>query len=55
VGGVLVDVAGWRWVFLVNVPFVLLAAPLGLPGCPSHAERVCPRSTSPAWGSPPSR
>ena len=23
VGGVLVDVAGWRWVFLVNVPFVL--------------------------------
>ena len=29
VGGVLVDVAGWRWVFLVNVPFVLVAAPLG--------------------------
>ena len=29
VGGVLVDAAGWRWVFLVNVPFVLLAAPLG--------------------------
>ena len=29
VGGVLVDVAGWRWVFLVNVPFVLLAVPCG--------------------------
>jgi MFS family permease len=29
-GGVLVDVAGWRWVFLVNVPFVLLAAFFGL-------------------------
>ena len=28
-GGVLVELAGWRWVFLVNVPFVLLAAPLG--------------------------
>jgi EmrB/QacA subfamily drug resistance transporter len=29
VGGALVDVAGWQWVFLVNVPFVLVAAPLG--------------------------
>ena len=28
-GGVLVDVAGWRWVFLVNVPFVLLAGHVG--------------------------
>jgi MFS transporter, DHA2 family, multidrug resistance protein len=43
VGGALVDVAGWAWVFLVNVPFVLVAAPLGLrwlpesrrPGTPS--------------------
>jgi predicted MFS family arabinose efflux permease len=24
-----VDLAGWQWVFLVNVPFVLVAAPLG--------------------------
>jgi EmrB/QacA subfamily drug resistance transporter len=30
VGGALVDLAGWQWVFLVNVPFVLVAAPLGL-------------------------
>jgi EmrB/QacA subfamily drug resistance transporter len=43
VGGVLVDVAGWRWVFLVNVPFVLLAAPLGL--------RLLPESRRP--GAPP--
>ena len=43
VGGVLVDVAGWRWVFLVNVPFVLLAAPLG--------RRWLPESRRP--GAPP--
>src|SRR3954447_13635100 len=30
VGGVLVDVADWRWIFLVSVPFVLLAVPFGL-------------------------
>jgi EmrB/QacA subfamily drug resistance transporter len=30
VGGALVDAAGWQWVFLVNIPFVLVAAPLGL-------------------------
>jgi EmrB/QacA subfamily drug resistance transporter len=29
IGGALVDLAGWQWVFLVNVPFVLVAAPLG--------------------------
>jgi MFS family permease len=43
VGGVLVEVAGWRWVFLVNVPFVLLAAPLG--------RRWLPESRRP--GAPP--
>jgi len=43
VGGVIVDVADWRWVFLVNVPFVLVAAPLGL--------RWLPESRAP--GTPP--
>jgi MFS family permease len=43
VGGVLVDVAGWRWVFLVNIPFVLLAVPLG--------RRLLPESRRP--GVPP--
>jgi len=42
-GGVLIDLAGWRWVFLVNVPFVLIAAPLG--------RRWLPESTRP--GTPP--
>jgi EmrB/QacA subfamily drug resistance transporter len=43
VGGVLVDVAGWRWVFLVNVPFVLLAAPLGLRWLPESRRPGAPR------------
>ena len=42
VGGVLVDVAGWRWVFLVNVPFVLLAAPLGLRWLPESRRPGTP-------------
>ena len=43
VGGAIVDVAGWRWAFLVNVPFALVAAALGL--------RWLPRSRRP--GVPP--
>jgi EmrB/QacA subfamily drug resistance transporter len=42
VGGVLVDVAGWRWVFLVSVPFVLLAAPLGLRWLPESRRPGAP-------------
>ena len=42
VGGVLVDVAGWRWVFLVNVPFVLLAAPFGLRWLPESRRPGVP-------------
>jgi EmrB/QacA subfamily drug resistance transporter len=41
-GGVLVDLAGWRWVFLVNVPFVLLAAPLGLRWLPESRRPGAP-------------
>jgi DHA2 family multidrug resistance protein-like MFS transporter len=42
VGGVLVDVASWRWVFLVNVPFVLVAAPLGLRWLPESRRPGAP-------------
>jgi EmrB/QacA subfamily drug resistance transporter len=42
VGGVLVDVAGWRWVFLVNVPFVLLAVVLGLRWLPESRRPGVP-------------
>ena len=41
-GGVLVEVAGWRWVFLVNVPFVLVAAPLGLRWLPESRRPGTP-------------
>jgi EmrB/QacA subfamily drug resistance transporter len=41
-GGVLVDVAGWRWVFLVNVPFVLLAALFGLRWLPESRRPGAP-------------
>ena len=41
-GGLLVDVAGWRWVFLVNVPFVLLAALLGLRWLPESRRPGAP-------------
>ena len=42
VGGVLVDVAGWRWVFLVNVPFVLVAAFFGLRWLPESRRPGVP-------------
>ena len=42
VGGVLVDAAGWRWVFLVNVPFVLLAAALGFRSLPESRRPGAP-------------
>jgi EmrB/QacA subfamily drug resistance transporter len=42
VGGALVDAAGWRWVFLVNVPFVLLAAALGLRSLPESRRPGAP-------------
>ena len=42
VGGVLVDAASWRWVFLVNVPFVVLAAPLGLRWLPESRRPGAP-------------
>jgi EmrB/QacA subfamily drug resistance transporter len=43
VGGLLVDTLGWRWIFLVNVPFAIVAVPAG--------RRLLPESTRP--GTPP--
>ncbi len=42
-GGLLVDVASWRWVLFVNVPIgvaVVLAAPLVLPSVDGHGGRL---------------
>ena len=50
VGGVLVDVAGWRWVFLVNVPFVLLAAFFGLRWLPESRRPGVPPLDFPGVG-----
>jgi EmrB/QacA subfamily drug resistance transporter len=41
-GGVLVDAASWRWVFLVNVPFVLLAVPFALRWLPESRRPGVP-------------
>ena len=39
VGGALVDAWGWRWVFLLNVPIVLLAAAVTLRAVPGEEGR----------------
>jgi len=41
-GGLLVEVADWRWVFLVNVPFVLVAVPFGLRWLPESRRPGAP-------------
>ena len=41
-GGLLIDVADWRWVFLVNVPFVLVAVPFGLRWLPESRRPGVP-------------
>ena len=48
VGGWLVDVASWRWIFAINVPFVLITLVLVSPPCRS---RPAPRRDVPSTGS----
>ena len=42
IGGVLVDAASWRWVFLVNVPFALLTVPFALRWLPDSRRPGVP-------------
>ncbi|WP_055712872.1 MDR family MFS transporter [Streptomyces torulosus] len=38
-GGLIIDAAGWRWIFFVNVPVILLALALAWKVLPSSGER----------------
>jgi MFS family permease len=40
IGGALVDAAGWRWIFYVNVPVGLLALALAWRGVPGDRRHV---------------
>jgi predicted MFS family arabinose efflux permease len=42
-GGLLIDLAGWRWIFLVNVPFVLVTLALIRACVPPLEGREAPR------------
>ncbi|MFG3319651.1 MFS transporter [Streptomyces sp. NPDC048171] len=39
IGGWLVDGAGWRWVFLLNIPLALLCAPIALRHVPESSDQ----------------
>jgi EmrB/QacA subfamily drug resistance transporter len=38
-GGEIVDIASWRWIFLINVPIVIAAVMIGRVGIPAHPAR----------------
>ena len=44
IGGVLVEAAGWRWVFLVNVPVALIALAAALIWIPRDPPQQTPRN-----------
>ncbi|HEY0249172.1 MAG TPA: MFS transporter [Gryllotalpicola sp.] len=44
IGGVLVETAGWRWVFLVNVPVTLIALAAALIWIPRDPPQQAPRN-----------
>jgi MFS family permease len=45
IGGVLVQTAGWRWVFLVNVPVALIALAAALIWIPRDPPQQAPRNS----------
>ncbi len=48
VGGYLIDAASWRWIFLINVPLLLLVVWLGLPAI--KESHVMTKRTVDLWG-----
>jgi len=47
-GGYLIDALSWRWIFLINVPLLLVVVWLGLPAI--RESRVSARRTIDWWG-----
>lgn len=43
VGGYLLDVASWRWIFFINVPLIIAAVTLAWLGLREHAQQKTPR------------
>ncbi|MFE9245605.1 MDR family MFS transporter [Nocardiopsis sp. NPDC006938] len=42
-GGIVLDTLGWRWIFVISVPFVLLAIALAVRGVPKGSPRATER------------
>jgi len=42
-GGYLLDVASWRWIFLINVPFVIICYALGVAGIKEGRDKAVRR------------
>ncbi len=47
-GGEIVDIASWRWIFLINVPIVIAAIFIGRRGIPAHPAREAGNRGGPA-------
>ncbi|PWV52771.1 MULTISPECIES: DHA2 family efflux MFS transporter permease subunit [Nocardiopsis] len=42
-GGIVLDTLGWRWIFVISVPFILLAIALAVRGVPRGTPRATER------------
>ena len=49
VGGAVVEGIAWEWIFWINVPIGLIAAPLVLRQAAREPRHATPGSTCPGW------